>query len=200
MKVIGLTGGIGTGKSTVSDYLKKKGCLIIDADALSRKMTQKGKPAVKEIAISFGKHLVDEDGNLDRKALGKIVFNDKKKLDILQAIITNKVVEYIEESIFNLKTDNYDGIVVIDAPLLFECGMEHMSDENWLVTTDLDIRLERVKKRDGLSEEEILSRINNQMSQEDKEKKSNCVLNNSGSLEELYNQIDKNLERIQDEF
>lgn len=200
MIVIGLTGGIGTGKSTVSDYLKKKGCLIIDADALSREMTQKGKPAVKEIAIAFGNHLVDEEGNLDRKALGKIVFNDKKKLDILQAIITNKVVEYIEESISSLKTDNYDGIVVIDAPLLFECGMEHMSDENWLVTTDLDVRLERVKKRDGLSEEEILSRINNQMSQEDKEKKSNCVLNNSGSLEELYSQIDKNLERIQDEF
>lgn len=200
MIVIGLTGGIGTGKSTVSDYLKKKGCLIIDADALSREMTQKGKPAVKEIAIAFGNHLVDEDGNLDRKALGKIVFNDKKKLDILQAIITNKVVEYIEDSISNLKTDNYDGIVIIDAPLLFECGMEHMSDENWLVTTDLDVRIERVKKRDGLSEEEILSRINNQMSQEDKDKKSNCVLNNSGSLEELYIQIDKNLERIQDEF
>lgn len=200
MIVIGLTGGIGTGKSTVSDYLKKKGCLIIDADALSREMTQKGKPAVKEIAIAFGNHLVDEEGNLDRKALGKIVFNDKKKLDILQAIITNKVVEYIEESISNLKTDNYGGIVIIDAPLLFECCMEHMSDENWLVTTDLDVRIERVKKRDGLSEEEILSRINNQMSQEDKEKKSNCVLNNSGSLEELYSQIDKNLERIQDEF
>lgn len=200
MIVIGLTGGIGTGKSTVSDYLKKKGCFIIDADVLSREMTQKGKPAIKEIAIAFGNQLIDEDGNLDRKALGKIVFYDKKKLDILQAIITNKVVECIEESISALKTENYSGIVVIDAPLLFECGMEHMSDENWLVTANLDVRLERVKKRDGLSEEEIISRINNQMSQEDKEKKSNCVLNNSGSLGELYSQIDKNLERIQDEF
>lgn len=200
MIVIGLTGGIGTGKSTVSDYLKEKGCFIIDADALSREMTKKGKPAIKEIAIAFGNQLIDEDGNLDRKALGKIVFNDKKKLDMLQAIITNKVVECVEKSISTMKTENYSGIVVIDAPLLFECGMEHMSDENWLVTANLDVRLERVKKRDGLSEEEIISRINNQMSQEDKEKKSNCVLNNSGSLGELYSQIDKNLERIQDEF
>lgn len=200
MIVIGLTGGIGTGKSTVSDYLKEKGCFIIDADALSREMTQKGKPAIKEIAIAFGNQLIDEDGNLDRKALGKIVFNDKKKLDILQSIITNKVVECVEESISTMKRENYSGIVVIDAPLLFECGMEHMSDENWLVTANLDVRLERVKKRDGLSEEEIILRINNQMSQEDKEKKSNCVLNNSGSLGELYSQIDKNLERIQDEF
>ena len=199
MIIIGLTGGIGTGKSTVSNYLKERDCLILDADAISRQMTEKGQPALIDIAKAFGEDLL-VDGVLDRQALGNIVFNDKEKLDILQSIITNKVVEYINTRIEELKAERYNGIVVIDAPLLFECGMEGIADENWLVSASLDVRLQRVSQRDGLSEEQILSRINNQMPQEEKEKLSQVILDNSGSLEDLYKQIDKNLERIKDEL
>ena len=200
MFIIGLTGGIGTGKSTVSKYLEEKGCLILDADAISRKMTEKGMPALAEIAKAFGQNLILEDGNLDRASLGNIVFNNKEKLDTLQSIITEKVVEYINLEIKRLKSNNYRGIVVVDAPLLFECNMQGIGDENWLVSVDLDIRISRVMARDGLTKEQILSRINNQMSQEDKEKLSHVILDNSGSLEELYEQIDINLERIRNEF
>ena len=200
MFIIGLTGGIGTGKSTVSKYLEEKGCLILDADAISRKMTEKGMPALAEIAKAFGQSLILEDGNLDRASLGNIVFNNKEKLDTLQSIITEKVVEYINLEIKKLKSNNYTGIVVVDAPLLFECNMQGIGDENWLVSVDLDIRISRVIARDGLTKEQILSRINNQMSQEDKEKVSHVILDNSGSLEELYEQIDINLERIRNEF
>ena len=200
MFIIGLTGGIGTGKSTVSKYLEEKGCLILDADAISRKMTEKGMPALAEIAKAFGQNLILEDGNLDRASLGNIVFNNKEKLDTLQSIITEKVVEYINLEIKRLKSNNYRGIVVVDAPLLFECNMQGIGDENWLVSVDLDIRISRVIARDGLTKEQILSRINNQMSQEDKEKLSHVILDNSGSLEELYEQIDMNLERIRNEF
>lgn len=200
MFIIGLTGGIGTGKSTVSKYLEEKGCLILDADAISRKMTEKGMPALAEIAKAFGQNLILEDGNLDRASLGNIVFNNKEKLDTLQSIITEKVVEYINLEIKKLKSNNYTGIVVVDAPLLFECNMQGIGDENWLVSVDLDIRISRVIARDGLTKEQILSRINNQMSQEDKEKLSHVILDNSGSLEELYEQIDINLERIRNEF
>lgn len=200
MFIIGLTGGIGTGKSTVSKYLEEKGCLILDADAISRKMTEKGMPALAEIAKAFGQNLILEDGNLDRASLGNIVFNNKEKLDTLQSIITEKVVEYINLEIKKLKSNNYTGIVVVDAPLLFECNMQGIGDENWLVSVDLDIRISRVIARDGLTKEQILSRINNQMSQEDKEKLSHVILDNSGSLEELYEQIDMNLERIRNEF
>ena len=199
MIIIGLTGGIGTGKSTVSNYLKEHNCLILDADAISRQMTEKGQPALIDIAKAFGEDLL-VDGVLDRQALGNIVFNDKKKLDILQSIITNKVVEYINIRIEELKAERYNGIVVIDAPLLFECGMEGIADENWLVSASLDVRLQRVSQRDGLSEEQILSRINNQMPQEEKEKLSQVILDNSGSLEDLYKQINENLERIKDEL
>lgn len=200
MFIIGLTGGIGTGKSTVSSYLEEKGCLILDADALSRQMTEKGQPTLEEIGKAFGYDLIKSDGNLDRQALGNIVFNNKEKLYILQSIITNKVVEYINDKLNQLKQENYKNIVVIDAPLLFECNMEGLADENWLVSANLEVRIQRVGKRDGLSREQIMSRINNQMSQEEKEKLSQVILNNSGSLEELYKQIDLNLERIKNEF
>ena len=199
MIIIGLTGGIGTGKSTVSNYLKEHNCLILDADAISRQMTEKGQPALIDIAKAFGEDLL-VDGVLDRQALGNIVFNDKEKLDILQSIITNKVVENINTRIEELKAERYNGIVVIDAPLLFECGMEGIADENWLVSASLDVRLQRVSQRDGLSEEQILSRINNQMPQEEKEKLSQVILDNSGTLEDLYKQINENLERIKDEL
>ena len=124
MKVIGLTGGIGTGKSTVSSYLREKGCEIIDADLISRKMTSKDSPVLEEIRNAFGKKCFFDDGSLNRKALGDLVFADKTKLSMLQQIITKKVVEEIKRRIFNLKTEGFKGIAVIDAPLLFECGLE----------------------------------------------------------------------------
>ena len=199
MKIIGLTGGIGTGKSTVSEYLASKDCIILDADKISRNMTRKGATALAEIAEVFGKHLIDEEGNLNRQALGNIVFKDKEKLKKLEEIITKKVVEDINYKLNTLKEQNCDKIVVVDAPLLFECGMENLADENWLVYVDMPVRIKRIIQRDNLTEEEIMSRINNQMSQEEKEKLSDYILDNSGTLEELYSQIDYHLERINNE-
>lgn len=200
MIVIGLTGGIGTGKSTVSDYLRKKGCIILDADEISRKMTEAGMPALLIIQNVFGDEVINTDGSLNRHKLGDIVFNDKDKLQKLQQIITTEVVDNINRKLSQLQSENCDNIVVIDAPLLFECGMENITDENWLVITDMSIRIKRVKERDNLSEEQIIARINNQMSQEDKEKISDYILDNSGSLQQLYEQIDEKLERLKDEF
>lgn len=200
MKIIGLTGGIGTGKSTVSSYLKKRGCIIIDADDISRRMTDNGSPALDDIANAFGKDFILDDGSLDRKGLGNVVFNDKEKLLKLQSIITEKVVEIINLKLNTFRDENCDKIVVVDAPLLFECGMENMADENWLVSADLNVRLKRVMERDHLTEDEIVSRINNQMSQTEKEKLSHVILDNSGSLDELYAQIDCQLERINNEL
>lgn len=200
MKIIGLTGGIGTGKSTVSSYLKKKGCIILDADKISREMTEKDSPALVEIGKAFGEHLILDDGNLDRKSLGNIVFNDKAKLDILQSIITNKVVEHINHQLTALRDIDCDKIVIVDAPLLFECGMENLADENWLVVASLDVRINRIMMRDNLTEAEIMSRIGNQMSEDEKKKLSDYIIDNSGTLEDLYKQIDFQLERISNEY
>lgn len=200
MIVIGLTGGIGTGKSTVSDYLRKKGCIILDADDISRKMTEAGMPALSIIKNVFGDEVINSDGSLNRHKLGDIVFNNRDKLQKLQQIITTEVVDNINRNLSQLQSEHCDNIVVIDAPLLFECGMENIADENWLVISEMSVRIKRVKERDNLSEEQIIARINNQMSQEDKEKLSDYVLDNSGSLQQLYEQIDDNLERLKDEF
>ncbi len=200
MIVIGLTGGIGTGKSTVSDYLRKKGCIILDADDISRKMTEAGMPALSIIQNVFGDEVINSDGSLNRHKLGDIVFNNRDKLQKLQQIITTEVVDNINRNLSQLQSEHCDKIVVIDAPLLFECGMENIADENWLVISEMSVRIKRVKERDNLSEEQIIARINNQMSQEDKEKLSDYVLDNSGSLQQLYEQIDDNLERLKDEF
>ena len=200
MIVIGLTGGIGTGKSTVSDYLRKKGCIILDADDISRKMTEAGMPALSIIQNVFGDEVINSDGSLTRHKLGDIVFNNRDKLQKLQQIITTEVVDNINRNLSQLQSEHCDNIVVIDAPLLFECGMENIADENWLVISEMSVRIKRVKERDNLSEEQIIARINNQMSQEDEEKLSDYVLDNSGSLQQLYEQIDDNLERLKDEF
>ena len=199
MKIIGLTGGIGTGKSTVSAYLKEKGCVILDADKMSRQLTAPGGAALPEIRKTFGDEVFFEDGTLDRKKLGSIVFNDKEKLKSLEKLTTEKVVEQTVDGLVRLRKADYSGIVIIDAPLLFECNMQELAQESWLVTTDLEVRIERIMKRDGLDRQSILDRINNQMSDVEKRAIADYVIDNSGSLENLYRQIEHLIERVADD-
>jgi len=196
MKIIGLTGGIGTGKSTVSAYLKEKGCVILDADKMSRQLTAPGGDALPAIRSTFGDEVFYDDGTLDRKKLGSIVFNDADKLKALEEITTQKVVEQTIDGLVRLRKASYNGIVIIDAPLLFECGMQVLAEENWLVTAGLEVRIERIIKRDGLDRQSILDRINNQMNDEEKMTMADYVIDNSGNLESLYQQIDKLIERV----
>ena len=196
MKIIGLTGGIGTGKSTVSAYLKEKGCVILDADKMSRQLTAPGGDALPAIRRTFGDEVFYDDGTLDRKKLGSIVFNDADKLKALEEIATQKVVEQTIDGLVRLRKASYNGIVIIDAPLLFECGMQVLAEENWLVTAGLKVRIERIIKRDGLDRQSILDRINNQMNDEEKMTMADYVIDNSGNLESLYQQIDKLIERV----
>ncbi len=191
MKIIGLTGGIGSGKSTVSAYLKEKGCIIIDADEISRKMTEKGSPALDQIRDCFGDEYFYADGSLDRKKMGVTVFNDSEKKRMLEDIVTQAVIRKTTEEIEILRKSESDGIAVLDAPLLFEFNVQGLTDESWLVTADEETVLERVKLRDDLSEEEIRGRISNQMPLEDKKRIADRVIDNSKDLRHLYKQIDE---------
>lgn len=189
MKIIGLTGGIGSGKSTVSEYLKKRGCIIIDADEMSRKMTEKGGAALAAIREAFGDGYFRADGSLDRKKLGATVFADSEKKQLLENIVTKAVIKKTIEEIESLRNADKKGIAVLDAPLLFEFGMQHYTDENWLVTADKALIIDRVKARDGMAEDEILERISNQMPDSDKRALAERIIDNSKDLGYLYEQI-----------
>lgn len=189
MKIIGLTGGIGTGKSTVSAYLAQKGCKIIDADLISHQMTEAGSPCLAEIKDAFGEDVFLRDGNLDRKKVGRLVFADAKKKETLEQIITRRVIEKTLRILQDCRAQQED-LVVLDAPLLFECGMQRYTDETWLVVCRTETRLRRIAARDGLAEEDIQKRIANQMSTEQKEKLADYIIDNSRDLAWLYAQID----------
>lgn len=199
MKVIGLTGGTGSGKSTVAAYLREKGCYIIDADKISRTLTAKGGEALGPIKERFGKEVFSDDGSLDRKKLGSIVFADEKKLRILEEITTNIVIEKTLQRIEELRSSGNEKTVIIDAPLLFECGMKDCADENWLVICEQENRINRLILRDGIERQSIMERMANQLSDDEKILMADVIIDNSGSLKDLYNQIDKLIERVEDE-
>ncbi len=195
MKVIGLTGGIGAGKSTVSDYLLDKGFTVIDADKIARSMTEKGSETLQALTEAFGEDILFTDGCLDRKKLAAIVFSDEKKRLVLEELTTKKVVQIIKEKITGLQEEGYEAPVFIDAPLLFESGADKLCDAVWLVDASIDIRIRRVMARDDVTSEEVKRRILNQMSSSEKIARSTDIIDNSKGKEALYEQVERLLER-----
>jgi len=187
--VVGLTGSIGSGKSTVSNYLLKKGFIVIDSDLLAREVVEKGKPALKEIKAVFGKSVISKDGTLDRKKLAKIVFSKKKKKEELERIVTSRVVKEIKKRLKKLKDENAVGPIFVDAPVLFECEAKLPLDYTWVVVADDDVRAKRVMERDGCTHEEFVARTSTQFSQEEKIKRADRVIENNGSTRLLYSRI-----------
>lgn len=190
MKVIGLTGGIGAGKSTVTDYLREQGYFVIDADAIAHQITEKGSPALKKIALCFGAEVLYEDGSLNRKKLAAFVFSDEEKKRQLEQLTTVEVVYIIKNQLDDLRKDGKLDIVFVDAPLLFETGADQLTDMVWLVDADLEARISRVMDRDRASREAVVSRVQNQMDSSEKKKLSAEIIDNSKGKEELYQQIE----------
>ncbi len=193
MKVIGLTGGIGTGKTTVSNYLIEKGYSLIDADKMARELmngqTEVSRQVIHQVAEAFGEDILQEDGLPDRKKLGSIVFGDEGAKKLLEEITHSRIFSLIHQSIEEGKLRGSE-VLFLDAPLLFETNLDHYTDETWLLDLEDELRIPRIMERDGLSTEEILQRINHQMSSEEKRKRASVVIDNSGTIEELYEKID----------
>ncbi|HOQ01134.1 MAG TPA: dephospho-CoA kinase [Acetivibrio clariflavus] len=188
MRIIGVTGGIGSGKSTVSKILASFGAQVIDADVLARQIVQKGQKALEEIVNYFGEAVLDSEGNLDRKKLSGIVFKDKKKLEALNRITHNYIAEKIIEEIKKIKEDE---TVVVDAPIPIEHGFIDVVEEIWTVIADKEVRIKRVMERSGLTYNEVEDRINSQLSDEFYLSISDRVIVNNGSIEELRLQVEK---------
>ena len=188
--IIGLTGTIGSGKSTVSARLAKLGALVLDADTISREAGKKGADGLNKIAEVFGKEVIDANGELDRKALAGIVFSDESKRLILNGIIHPQVLKALKERTHGEKDLNPDRMIVWDVPLLIEVGWVEYVDSVWLVTAPEQTRINRITARDGCTIKQAQSRICAQMSEEEKARFSNEIIDNGGSLEQLYQRVD----------
>ena len=199
IKVVGLTGGIGTGKSTAAEFLKKKGFAHIDADQIGRDITADGSPMLTVLDSSFGPKgeygiegfaILNEDGSLDRKALASIVFTDMERKLKLDEVMFKAIIAETDRQLSVLSQEAPVGIL-IDAPLLFEAGLDNRCDIIMLIVADMDVRIHRVCTRDGATEKEVMDRINSQMSDAEKREKSNVIIDNSGSIEELEEQLEE---------
>lgn len=178
MKVIGITGGTGAGKSTVCAELKKRGAEIIDADAISRQVSQKGGIAFGEIVEAFGTEILDEMGEIDRKALGKIVFNDEEKLSLLNQITHKHIFDEMERRLKQCTAE----FAVLDVPLLFEEDFPLHCDLTVAVVAEPEIRLKRIMARDNITHDAAAARMKNQISNEDYARLADiCVENNGGA-------------------
>lgn len=190
--LIGLTGGIGSGKSTVSKYLIQKGITIVDADLISRQVVEPGSEALGEIKEVFGEEYILPDGNLDRKKLGRLVFADKTSLWKLNYIMSNRIGEEINRQIEASETD----ITVLDAATLIEAGYDSIVDRLWIVDADDEVRIGRVMARDGATRQEVIDRMNNQMSREERLGRECTVIDNSGTMEETYANVERALREL----
>ena len=193
MIVIGITGGIGTGKSTAAEYLIDKGFALIDADQIGRDLTAEGEPILAEIEEKFG--CVSHDGQkgnglvLDRKAMADLVFRDNEVKEQFDQLMHQEIISIIDRNISELKKTDARGIL-LDAPLLFETNINDRCDVVILIIADMDERIDRVSQRDDADEEDIRDRINNQMSDEEKAKYADFVIDNSGEPEDMFAQLD----------
>ena len=189
MKVIALTGGIGTGKSTVSDLFKEKGVTVIDLDQLVRDLQKPGKDVYNRIVEAFGEEILDANGEIDRRKLGSIVFLDPEKRETLNKIVHPKVLSELKDRLFKLEKKG-EKLIVVEIPLLYELGLQKLFDAVILVYAPEDLQIKRVMARDSLSKQEAINRINSQIPIEEKRKKAEYVIDNSGSLENTRQQFD----------
>lgn len=189
---IGITGGIASGKSTVTAYLISKGWPVIDADLIARQVVEPGTDGLKAVVDQFSKEVLTAEGTLDRPKLGEIIFNDPIKRQQLNRILLPLVQQEILHQLNHQKAQ----LVFADIPLLFEEGYERWFDETWVVDVPLQQQLERLMKRNGLSQSQALARINSQMPLQKKKKLGTRVLDNSKGKKELYDQIDQLLNEL----
>ncbi len=187
--IIGLTGGIACGKSTVSSMLVRRGAILIDADRVAREVVLPGSPALDKVFARFGQAVRAEDGTLLRKKLGEIVFRDEAARRDLEAILHPAIREEIRRQRDEWERRCPDKLIVADIPLLFESGRTEYP-EVMLVYVPESVQLTRLMERDGLTEERAMARIRAQMPIEEKKKLAHIVIDNSGTLEETDRQID----------
>ena len=191
MIVIVITGGIGSGKTAVTDYLISKGYKVIDTDLMAHEITSKNGKAISYIRDVFGEEYILKDGSMDREKIRKLVYKDENKKKLLEKGTTDIIISDTKKMIEDYRKKGLE-ILFVAIPLFFENGGENEKyfDKLWLVCSDIEKRVKRIKKRDNLNEYMIKKIMEKQMPDKDKEIKSDVVIKNSGTIEELHRKID----------
>lgn len=192
---LGLTGGIATGKTTISNYLKTKGIPVLDADEYARKVVEPGTPGLTDIVNTFGKQVLQSDGSLNRKLLGQIIFNDMTARQKLNDITHPRIQQMMTDELQKLAKDKTP-LVILDIPLLLENHNIAGADAIMVVTVPESIQLNRLMQRNNLTKEEAHRRIDAQMPLSEKEKLADFIVDNSGTIANTLTQVDKVIQNI----
>ncbi|MBS3811903.1 MAG: dephospho-CoA kinase [Halanaerobiales bacterium] len=189
--IIGLTGGIATGKSLVSKTLRELGIKVIDADQIAHRVLNRTE-VIDKIKEEFGREIINNKGEIDRKKLGEIVFSEHVKLKKLEEITHPTILDVIDQKLKEYKKQD---LIVLDAPLLFETYLDQKVDETWVVYAEEPTQIERLQKRDGLDYFEAKCRIDVQMPLKEKVQRADQVINNEGTKQELRRKVVKLVEK-----
>jgi dephospho-CoA kinase len=188
--IIGLTGGIGCGKSTVSNMFVARGAKLVDADAIAREVVAVGSPILAEVAAQFGADILHPDGSLNREQLGNLVFQNPELKKRLESILHPPIRQLIRTRMSDYNAANPDGLVIVDIPLLYESQLEVMFEHIMVVYVPEAVQLIRLMAREGWTEEVARRRISTQMPIEEKRIRANSVIENQFSLEQTAQQVD----------
>jgi dephospho-CoA kinase len=195
MLIIGLTGGIGTGKSTVAQVLEEQGVPVLSADLVGHEVYQPGRPAFHELVNAFGSEIVAEDGTIDRKKLGGKVFADPKELARLNAIVHPRMKGMMREKMQELQRAG-ERVAVIEAAILFEAKWDDLADEVWVTVAPPEVAARRVAERSGLAQEQVMERIRAQMSNEERSRRATVIIDTSGDMESTRRQALENWQAL----
>jgi dephospho-CoA kinase len=200
--IVGIAGGIGAGKSVVTNYLRRKGYYVIDADEVAREAVLPGEPALGALTSAFGEDILGNGGELDRARLAAKAFADEDSAQLLNDILHGDIARRIEEKLRTIAGGAGDtagagnGAVFLSAPLMFESGTDKLCDEVWLISAPEEVRLTRASKRDGTTPDGARARAARQMSEGDRRARAGVIIENTGNKRDLYSAVDRELERI----
>jgi len=196
MKVIGLTGGIGSGKSTVSRFLAELGAVIIDADKVGHEALKPGTELWREVVAAFGRQTLTPDGDIDREKLGEIAFSNPDSLVRLNRIMHPRLYEVVKAQIEECRRQG-TGVVVLEAPLLIEAGWTSLVDKIWVTVASEATVLRRLQERTGLSEPESLARIRSQLASTERVRYADVTIDTDGELDKLRARVEKLWRKLQ---
>jgi len=186
--VLGVTGGIASGKTTVAQAFKALGAVVISADELAREVVRPGGEVLRQIAEHFGSQALRDDGNLNREVMAEIIFNDEDARRVLNRITHPAIASLASKRLREAERDGA-ALVIYDAPLLFEAGADRQVDKVLVVTVDEEVQVQRVMARDSIDRQQALSRIASQMSQAEKVARADFIIDNTGSPQETQRQV-----------